>query len=302
MNRFVTSYINPDLDGFASGLGISHFFKLLGMDSSVVFFGQLDNQTMFLHDRTSDLDANYTIDTPIERGPVVLVDTHHPKLLHSSIVLEDVVLIIDHHSDGESESFPCSSIINQNVGAATTIVYDTFLNNVELPRDLALIMCAAIYSNTLGFTAPSTTRRDRDAFSKLSKVSDWDDKIQTEFDNITKPKSLEVIIQTALQDKKIIEFRSKEVAVLQFESHMGDLNVFDIDNIHYLKNSLKGSVSDFICNIVDLTSKKSLVFSSSDDLLSIISTYNELNAFDDSYIVAPIIQRKTNIMPAFKFE
>jgi len=83
---------------------------------------------------------------------------------------------------------------------------------------------------------------------------------------------------------------------------MGDLNVFDIDNIHYLKNSLKGSVSDFICNIVDLTSKKSLVFSSSDDLLSIISTYNELNAFDDSYIVAPIIQRKTNIMPAFKFE
>ena len=61
---------------------------------------------------------------------------------------------------------------NQPVGCTCTIIYQMFQErNIEIPRKIAGLMCAAILSDTLLFRSPTCTPADRAAAQALAGIA-----------------------------------------------------------------------------------------------------------------------------------
>ena len=80
--------------------------------------------------------------------------------------------IIDHHKLGTVETIKPVNVRNQPVGAAATIIYQMFIENgVDVPANIAGILCASILSDTQMFKNPMSTLMDRDAAQILAKTA-----------------------------------------------------------------------------------------------------------------------------------
>lgn len=106
---------------------------------------------------------------------VILVD--HNERSQTVDGIEEVTLleIIDHHRIGGLQTMNPVFFRNQPLGCTATIVYQMFLeNNIEIPKNIAGLLCSAIISDTLMFRSPTCTPVDRAACEKLSKIAEID--------------------------------------------------------------------------------------------------------------------------------
>ena len=64
---------------------------------------------------------------------------------------------------------------NQPLGCTATIIYQMFLENgIDIPKNIAGLLCSAIISDTLMFRSPTCTPVDEDACRKLAKIANVD--------------------------------------------------------------------------------------------------------------------------------
>jgi inorganic pyrophosphatase/exopolyphosphatase len=168
----VFSYVNPDTDGVACMLGYKELLaKSPHSDhhSATVrpgIFGDLNPETCavlaFLG--LERPDDGHTFLSEVDS--ICLVDTHHLAQLPDGVHGNKVVEVIDHHGGGDS--FPNARVLNEPVGAAATLLVERFARLDAVPNT-AVLLGAAIISNTLEFRAPSSTKRDRDALTWLEQ-------------------------------------------------------------------------------------------------------------------------------------
>ena len=160
--QIITSYVNPDLDGVASSIVMSVYLKYTrGIEVTPVFCGRLDAETQYILNLFQipypESFSSWTADS------IYLVDTHDLKQLKEQIPQHKVVEIWDHHPSGRMEDFPNARLINEEIGAVATLIAE-YIKNAAMPLEngLAALLYAAILSNTLNFSAPTTTLRDKD--------------------------------------------------------------------------------------------------------------------------------------------
>jgi inorganic pyrophosphatase/exopolyphosphatase len=172
--RMVTSYINPDLDGVACALVYAAYLGTA--DIQPLFAGDLSAEPAGVLER---LNLSKSISWITECGAdctdVVLVDCHHPAQLPHISDFGAVSLVIDHHPDGDPGAFPKAAIQNEMVGAASTLITERLIAShgiTVLSSSHAALLAAAIASNTLEFSAPSTTDRDHTAYMELATVAE----------------------------------------------------------------------------------------------------------------------------------
>ena len=153
----------------------------------------------------------------INRKQVILVD--HNELDQSAIGLKEaeIVEIVDHHKIGDLSTNVPINFRNMNVGSTSTIIYNMYLEtNTEIPMDMAGLMLSGIISDTLKFTSPTTTERDRVAAIDLARIAELDiDTYATRmFKEGTKldGKTVEEVITA---DMKIFPIEKEKVAVSQ---------------------------------------------------------------------------------------
>ena len=61
---------------------------------------------------------------------------------------------------------------NQPVGCTATIMYEIYAEKyLEIPENIAGLLCAAILSDTLMFRSPTCTERDKEAAQELAKIA-----------------------------------------------------------------------------------------------------------------------------------
>ena len=132
-------------------------------------FPVLDNKDRFI----GMLSRHSLID--MDKKKMILVDHNEKSQAVDGISEAQLLEIIDHHKLGHVETLQPVNFRNQPVGCTSTIIYRMYLENqIQIPPEIAGLMCSAIISDTLLFRSPTCTPLDRQAATDLAKLAGID--------------------------------------------------------------------------------------------------------------------------------
>ena len=110
-----------------------------------------------------------------DKKKVVLVDHNETGQAVDGIYDCEILEIVDHHKLGNVQSIRPVYFRCQPVGCTSTIIYQMYKDSkVDIPADIAGLMCAAILSDTLMYRSPTCTMLDRMAAEALAKIAGVD--------------------------------------------------------------------------------------------------------------------------------
>lgn len=108
----------------------------------------------------------------LQRKQLVLVDHNEKTQCVEGYEDADILEIIDHHRIGNLETSGPVYFRNHPVGCTATIIYQMYGEyQVEIPQQIAGILCSAILSDTLIFRSPTCTPQDEYAAHQLATIA-----------------------------------------------------------------------------------------------------------------------------------
>ena len=111
----------------------------------------------------------------VHKRSVILVDHNEASQAVDNVENAEVLEIIDHHRLGRPETMNPIYFRNQPVGCTATIIYQMYREfGIEIPREIAGLLCSAIISDTLLFRSPTCTMTDERAVKELAAIADID--------------------------------------------------------------------------------------------------------------------------------
>ena len=103
---------------------------------------------------------------------LILVDHNELEQAVDGVLDAEVIEIIDHHKLGTVETMKPIVVRNQAVGCTGTIIYQMFVENaIDIPPNIAGLLCGAIISDTLLYRSPTCTDADRQAAEALAGIA-----------------------------------------------------------------------------------------------------------------------------------
>ena len=107
-----------------------------------------------------------------DKKKIILVDHNERSQAVDGLENAEILEIIDHHRIGSLETVSPVFFRNQPLGCTATIIYQLFMEaGVNVPADMAGLLCAAILSDTLMFRSPTCTAIDKMVAEKLAKIA-----------------------------------------------------------------------------------------------------------------------------------
>jgi len=294
--------VGPDTDAVCSMIAYSWIKEQVDREKWVpLLYGGINSETAFVLD-----DLGLMVPEAPESLPstcrIALVDTHHPNQLHSSIMLDNVVQVFDHHPAGDPEAFPNAAICNEKVGSAATLLAE-WMQKADLspPRAVAGCLGCAIVSNTLNFAAPSTHPRDQEAFSWVSRFVTWREGF---FQDMFAARSSVCGMSTSSilrSDYKRFTFGPVTVGICQFET-TGLVDFLSREDLQSVLQEIKRTdqLSCVLLNAVDIIGSRSVLVvadQESRDLTSRALGTGFQGAFAR---FDRILLRKSDIVPMFQ--
>lgn len=239
----VTTYINPDLDGFASVLAYAELLNKTGFSAQSYFSGQLLSDAAFV---AGQFRIDY-FDQPTDPGEfdrVVVLDLSDLNRLDEKIKPQNVIEVIDHRPVSDPSAFPNARYRLEMIGAASTIVAEIFKEKkVEMSSETAKLLCCAIAVHNLDFKSPGATQRDHQAFDWLKEKSGFETAFVREIflaiSSLPGPK----LAETMENDFKWLDVSGRKVGVAQVEivngkDLVGQREKEILDKLADLKNKL----------------------------------------------------------------
>lgn len=111
----------------------------------------------------------------LKKKEVIMVDHNEKSQAVEGILEAEVLEIIDHHKLGAIETVNPVYFRNQPLGCTATIISQMYEENgVEIRKDIAGLLCAAILSDTLLFRSPTCTDVDKREAMKLAEIAGID--------------------------------------------------------------------------------------------------------------------------------
>lgn len=174
----VIGHKNPDTDSVVSAFVFANFLKKVkkpilgfsGFGAKPARAGSLNKETKFVF--------NYFKQNPpvlinnLKNKDVVLVDHGDFNQSVKGVEQANIVGILDHHKLGGIESTSPVFYRAEPIGSTGTIIAKMFLeNNLSFDKKTAGLLLAAILSDTLKLTSPTTTNEDKEIARILAKVS-----------------------------------------------------------------------------------------------------------------------------------
>lgn len=175
-----------DIDAYACAVAMAELLNLQGnaaiaystapCNYSVCEFLTDDGQIVRqLPEGISEQDAKY-----------IIVDVSDPEFLGSSVPLDRVTEVYDHHVG--FEDYWTSRIENgahiEFIGAAATLIYREWKKSGltdKMQNATARLLIAAILDNTLNLTSSNTTEEDKEAFRALCAHAGVGDKFRAAY-------------------------------------------------------------------------------------------------------------------------
>jgi len=302
IEAIVTSYINPDLDGVASAMVWADYLeRFKETHATPVVFGRLDDETMLV---LGVLELGHPEIVPVcpDVEAIYLVDTHDPVQLDNTIPREHVVAIIDHHSSGNPNAFPNANVENYPIGAVATVLAERIKGEqLQFDQKFLALLAAAIISNTMALSAPSTTERDSKMLTWLSTVAPLpvglkEQMLQTRSRLAGKP------TQTLLlENYKEYRIESVPIGIVQLEGT--DVMSFllrpdlygEITELRRLR-----SISHIVVSVVDALDHKTYVTTDEVVTRTLLEDALSLQFTGKIAVVDKILLRKTDLVPGLR--
>ena len=179
-NLFVTSKL----------ITLSNYIKNLILTDNIVSLKENDSVSEFLDVADKQKFSNYPVVDEdgqclgvlrmadiYKRSPkkVILVDHNEADQSVTGLDEAEIVEIVDHHKIGTIGTNAPINFRNMTVGCTATILYNLYKENgVDIPKEIAGLMMAAIVSDTLLLMSPTTTDLDKKVAADLAKIAGVD--------------------------------------------------------------------------------------------------------------------------------
>lgn len=172
--NYIVGHKSPDTDSIISAIVLARVMSSQNPQDSYLpaRSGDPNKETKYLLDRFS-----LTLPEIIPAGEkrVVLVDHNEPDQIHENIKHEEVVAIYDHHKLGGLTTVAPIDGIFETVGAAATVVTGIAIDSgIEFSKNEAGALIGAIISDTIKFSSPTTTDKDKEVVEKLNVIAQID--------------------------------------------------------------------------------------------------------------------------------
>ncbi len=221
MSVCVVGHSNPDTDSVASAIAYAHYLKATGTDAKPVM--QIDAAK--LNPESKTVLAKFGLQTPetmmdAAGKKVALVDFSDIGQAPANIKQAEVVGIVDHHKIGDITTNNPIFFYAQPVGCTCTVLYEMFTTNkIDLPKNIAGAMLAAILSDTVNFKSPTCTPADKAAVAGLKGVAGVTDTDSLFMEMLKAKSSVDgvPIKDLIFRDYKDFDMNGKKVGIGQIE-------------------------------------------------------------------------------------
>lgn len=156
----------------------------------------------------------------LRKKRVILVDHNEASQTVDGIDHAEILEIIDHHRIGTLETLEPVYFRNQPLGCTATIVFQMYQENgMEIPKNIAGLLMAAILSDTLMFRSPTCTSVDQAAAEQLSSICGVEiEEFAVDMFSAGSDMSSRTPKEIFNQDKKKFEVNEHEFIVAQINS------------------------------------------------------------------------------------
>ncbi len=233
---------------------------------------------------------------------VILVD--HNERSQTVDGIEDVNLleIIDHHRIGGLQTMNPVYFRNQPLGCTATIIYEIFTEaGVEIPKDIAGLLCSAIISDTLMFRSPTCTPKDKMVCETLAKLADINiDKYGVAMFNAGSKLKHKTVEEIFNQDYKVFSTDNLKFGIGQITSFNADiLNSLKPKLLKHMESEIKVKGVDMLffmlTNIFTEDTELLYVGKQADTLLA--KAFKKEEVSGGSLILEDVVSRKKQVIP-----
>lgn len=244
-----------DIDAYACMVAMSELLKLKGENSIAYSTAPCNYSVCESLIEVGQIKRELPPDFDVEASEYIIVDVSDPEFLKSSVPLDQVIEIYDHHVG--FEKYWTSRIGNnahiEFVGAAATLIYREWKKRGlqdKMTRSTALLLIAAILDNTLDITSSNTTAEDIETFNALCKKACVEDEFGESY-FLEVQTSVEADLKNALfSDIKTI----RDNAVLP--PRVAQISVWDTESILSRLFEIRGWFADcedsWMINLIDI--------------------------------------------------
>jgi manganese-dependent inorganic pyrophosphatase len=305
MNKvLITCYNNPDLDGFGGAVAYAEFLDHQGQSADILIVDQPSLEVEFLMNKFNFSYPEEVLN-PQDYDKVVLVDASQLFALHGILDKNKVVEIIDHRIVNDAAEFQNAQIQIDSIGAAATIIAEKFYDaGIQPSQKSAILLCGAIFSNTLNFKSSNTHDRDR-------KMSGW---LLGQIDNGEELFREMFLYKSNLEGDKLKKRIIDDLAQpkdLGFSLGVGQLEIVGVkkliterkeDILQFLEDvKQEVGLNQIFLSIIDLDEECNYFISTDEQIKVILSSIFDID-FQDNIAYRPGLIMRKQIIPLIREE
>ena len=237
----------------------------------------------------------------VDKKKIIMVDHNEQSQAVDGLENAEILEIIDHHRLRAIETMSPVYFRNQPLGCTATIIYQLYMEQgVEIPKQIAGLLCAAILSDTLMFRSPTCTAIDKMAAENLAAKAETEIKsFATEMfraGSNLKMKSPEAIFY---QDFKKFDMNGKNIGIGQINS-LDAAELADIRErlVTYLDKAYNEHGMDIIyfmfTNIIEESTE---IVAKGPEAEELISEAFEVPVEDGTAVLRGVVSRKKQFVP-----
>ena len=224
-----------DIDAYACMVAMAELLNLQGIHALAYSTAPRNYSVCESLVEQGQIANTVPTDFHLETASYIIVDVSDPEFLKSSVPIEKVVEVYDHHVGFENY---WTSRISEGahiefIGAAATLIYrewNRFGLSTRMKKSTAKLLIAAILDNTLNLTSSNTTKEDIEVFRELCTHAGVGEEFRASYFSEVQ-KSVEADLKNALfgdiktvRDNPILPPRVAQLCVWNAESVLGRLS------------------------------------------------------------------------------
>ena len=302
---YVYGHKNPDTDAIVAAIIAADYYNKLGVECTPIRLGELNKETQFLVDYFG-FEVPELMESVEDGTQVVLVD--HNEIAQSFDNLRELYIyaIIDHHKFNLQTDAPLN-IRAEIIGSTASILYKMYEEaGLELNKQQAGMMIAAILSDTLFFRSPTTTDQDRYIVDELNQIAQIED--------------LEAFsIQMFDAKSNLSDFNAQDIVEMdyktyQIDEHKISIGVVETTNTRFaldksseiieVINKLKSenNLDVSFVFVVDIINEESIgICVGAKEVELLMNTFEQAKKLDDQHVnIGNILSRKKQMVPAIE--
>ena len=297
IDGYILSYKNPDTDSVCSSIAYSYCLKKNNKVYLPVVTGNISEETSFVLN-TAKVDMPIVKSSLETNKRIILIDTHNTSQIPLLQSPDSVIEILDHHTDGDIKMFKNAKITNEPIGAVASIIAERCFNSNIMDESIAILLGSAIISNTVNFTAPSTSSFDKNIFKKIERYyafsKDYTMDMFKMKNSILKKRTIEILSS----DEKNYIIGNLKVRIAQLELVNVCKNVCFEDFYSDMKYTMQYDELDvYIVSFIDVINLETYILVVDDYSSKLVQTILNQSNKKHLYKFNGVLLRKTDIIP-----